>query len=70
MHREGKRTSPLQAALAGPIAFLRSFVFKGGFRDGAAGLTIAKFAALHASRKHALLHQLQNQTRPGNDIGV
>jgi glycosyltransferase involved in cell wall biosynthesis len=70
MHREGKRTSSLQAALAGPIAFLRSFVFKGGFRDGAAGLTIAKFAALHASRKHALLHELQNQTRPGNDIGV
>ncbi|HEY6046873.1 MAG TPA: glycosyltransferase family 2 protein [Pyrinomonadaceae bacterium] len=61
MYRDGKRTSSLQAAVAGPAAFLRSFVLKGGFRDGAAGLTIAKFAARHASLKHSLLQQLQNQ---------
>src|SRR5262249_9525640 len=34
MHREGKRTSSLQIAAAGPLAFIRSFVLKGGFRDG------------------------------------
>jgi glycosyltransferase involved in cell wall biosynthesis len=60
MYRDGKRTSSLQAALAGPAAFLRSFVLKGGFRDGVAGLTIAKFAARHASLKHRLLLQLQH----------
>jgi glycosyltransferase involved in cell wall biosynthesis len=69
MYREGKRTSSLKAALAGPAAFVRSFVLKGGFRDGPAGLTIAKFAARHASLKHSLLQQLQNQKRD-DDTGV
>jgi glycosyltransferase involved in cell wall biosynthesis len=63
MFRDGKRTSSLKAAVAGPSAFVRSFVLKGGFRDGAAGLTIAKFAARHASLKHSLLKQLQNKQR-------
>lgn len=60
MYREGKRTSGISAAVAGPSAFVRSFILKGGFRDGAAGLTIAKFAAQHATLKHKLLRQLQD----------
>jgi glycosyltransferase involved in cell wall biosynthesis len=60
MYRDGKRTSSLQAAVAGPAAFLRSFILKGGFRDGMAGLTIAKFAARHASLKHWKLLEIQN----------
>jgi glycosyltransferase involved in cell wall biosynthesis len=59
MYREGKRTSAISAAVAGPSAFIRSYILKGGFRDGAAGLTIAKFAAHHATLKHKLLRQLQ-----------
>ena len=59
MHRDGKRTSRLQIAAAGPLAFLRSFVLKGGFRDGQAGFTIAKLAAHNASLKHSLLYDLQ-----------
>lgn len=61
MLREGKRTSSIQATIAGPSAFVRSFLLKGGFRDGAAGLTIAKFAARHASLKHRILRELQNR---------
>jgi glycosyltransferase involved in cell wall biosynthesis len=61
MFRDGQRTSMWRAALAGPAAFLRSFVLKAGFRDGRAGLTIANFAWLHASLKHAILSDLQNQ---------
>jgi len=61
MFREGKRTSAINAAVAGPSAFVRSYVLKGGFRDGAAGLTIAKFAARHATLKHKLLRELQDQ---------
>ena len=61
MFREGKRTSSVKAAVAGPSAFVRSYLLKGGFRDGAAGLTIAKFAARHASLKHRLLLDLQKQ---------
>ena len=60
MYREGKRTSGISAAVAGPSAFVRSYILKGGFRDGAAGLTIAKFAAQHATLKHKLLRQLQD----------
>ncbi|HYW70757.1 MAG TPA: glycosyltransferase family 2 protein, partial [Pyrinomonadaceae bacterium] len=59
MLRDGKRTSALQSAVAGPAAFIRSFVLKGGFRDGRAGFTIARMAAYHASLKHSLLSKLQ-----------
>jgi glycosyltransferase involved in cell wall biosynthesis len=61
MHREGKRTSRLQISSAGPLAFLRSFLLKGGFRDGQAGWVIAKMAAHHARLKHSLLFDLQNR---------
>jgi glycosyltransferase involved in cell wall biosynthesis len=60
MFEDGRRTSRLQLAVAGPAAFLRSFVLKGGFRDGVAGLCIANFAAHHAFLKHAMLWELQN----------
>jgi len=60
MLRDRKQTSLFHSVLAGPSAFVRSFILKGGFRDGAAGLTIAKFAARHASMKHRLLLELQS----------
>jgi glycosyltransferase involved in cell wall biosynthesis len=60
MFRDGKRTSALRAAVAGPAAFLRSFLLKGGYRDGRAGFTIANFARLHASLKHSILNELQH----------
>ena len=63
MLRDGKSTSVLRAAVAGPAAFLRSFLLKGGWRDGRAGLTIANFASLHASLKHSILADLQNEKR-------
>ena len=67
MLREGKRTSSLQAAVAGPAAFVRSYFLKAGFRDGSAGLMIAKFAARHARLKHQLLRELQEQNQANND---
>ena len=63
MLKDGKRTSGWRIALAGPAAFLRSFLLKGGFRDGRAGLTIANFAWRHASLKHNILYDLQNEKR-------
>jgi glycosyltransferase involved in cell wall biosynthesis len=62
MFRDGKRTSVLQKALAGPLTWLRSLVLKGGWRDGRAGLTIAKLAAHNASLKHALLWEIQSRS--------
>jgi glycosyltransferase involved in cell wall biosynthesis len=61
MYRDGKRTSQIQRAVAGPAAFIRSYVLKGGFRDGSAGLMIAKLAAHHAALKHSILYELQNE---------
>ncbi len=65
MLRDGKRTSVWRRAVAGPAAFLRSFLLKGGWRDGRAGLTIANFARLHASLKHSILSDLQRSDRGG-----
>ncbi len=57
---EGRTTSPLKIAVAAPSAFIRSFILKGGFRDGVAGLSIASFAAHHAFLKHIMLWEKQN----------
>lgn len=59
MFEDGARTSPFGVAAAGPLAFLRSLVLKGGFRDGFAGFSIASFAAHHAFLKHLMLWELQ-----------
>ena len=50
--------------VAGPMAFLRSYVLKAGFLDGFAGYCIAKFAGHHAFLKHLLLWRLQYDARP------
>jgi glycosyltransferase involved in cell wall biosynthesis len=60
MFEEGRRTSGLSVATAGPAAFIRSLILKGGFRDGLAGITIANFAAHHAFLKHLMLWEMQN----------
>jgi glycosyltransferase involved in cell wall biosynthesis len=59
MFSQGHRTSQLKIATAAPSAFIRSFILKGGFRDGLAGLAIARFAAHHAFLKHLLLWEMQ-----------
>ncbi|HEX3146281.1 MAG TPA: hypothetical protein VHQ64_20065 [Pyrinomonadaceae bacterium] len=51
----------LQSAVAGPAAFIRSFILKGGFRDGRAGWTIALMTGYHAALKHSKLRELPNR---------
>ncbi len=63
MYEAGRRTSALQIALAPPAAFLRSFVLKGGFRDGLAGLSIARFAAHNVFLKYLMLWEIQNSQK-------
>jgi glycosyltransferase involved in cell wall biosynthesis len=65
MFEAGRRTTPLRIATAAPAAFTRSFLLKGGFRDGLAGLAIARFAAHHAFLKHVMLWEMQQ----GEDDG-
>ena len=63
MFEEGRRTSTLGVAAAGPVAFVRSLILRGGFRDGFAGLSIATFAAHHDFLKHLMLWELQNDKK-------
>ncbi len=65
MYESGRRTTPLRIALAAPSTFFRSFVLKGGFRDGLAGLSIARFAAHHAFLKHVMLWEMQQGRKSG-----
>ena len=68
MYEEGRRTSVLGVASAGPAAFIRSLIVKGGLRDGFAGFTIASFAAHHAFLKHLMLWEKQhNHTADNTD---
>lgn len=63
MFEQGRRTSPLKIAFIGPATFARSFILKGGFRDGLAGFSIARFAAHHAFLKYLMLWELQNGSK-------
>lgn len=63
MFEQGRRTSALKVALVGPATFVRSFILKGGFRDGLVGFTIARFAADHAFLKYLMLWELQNGSK-------
>jgi len=51
----GKRPSKTRLALAPGATFLRSYIFKQGFRDGIAGLIIAYLAAYYVHVKDAKL---------------
>ncbi len=68
MFEEGRRTSIWKVVTAGPAAFIRSWLLKGGFRDGFAGFTIASFAGHHAFLKHLMLWEMQttNHTNKTN----
>jgi len=61
MFEQGRRASRLQIAVAPVAAFLRSFILKGGFRDGLAGLAIARFAAHNVFLKYLMLWELQEK---------
>jgi len=59
MFQNGRRTSRLAIAAAGPIAFVSTFFLKLGLLDGRAGYRISRLAAYHARLKHQRLFQLQ-----------
>lgn len=63
MFEQGRRSSLFKVGTVGPATFIRSFILKGGFRDGLAGFTIASFAAHHAFLKYLMLWELQNDNQ-------
>lgn len=56
----GKRCGPLAPLLHSTFSWLRGFIFKRGFLDGALGLRIATFYAREVHLKYTLLRQLRS----------
>ena len=59
----GRRTSVLQAAVHPPLAFLRNYALRGGFRDGAAGFLISALNSYYVFLKHVKLWERQQAAR-------
>ena len=60
MYESGRRAGLLQVAGHPPLAFLRNYIARGGFRDGVAGLTISAMNSYYVFLKFAKLWELQN----------
>lgn len=58
MREEGRRAGWLDLALHPPAAFVRNYVLRGGFRDGAPGLVVSALNATYVFLKFAKLWEL------------
>jgi glycosyltransferase involved in cell wall biosynthesis len=63
-HALGRRTSMLRAATAGVVAFLRSYLLRLGFLDGAMGFAVCTMQAQAAFGKYFALYCLNRQDDP------
>jgi glycosyltransferase involved in cell wall biosynthesis len=61
LYLRGKQASQLQALVHGGWSFVRTYVFKAGFLDGAAGLRIAQMNMRASYWKYAKLAALQKR---------
>ena len=59
MFEKGKRTTRLELLFHPPIAFVRNYILKGGFRDGKPGLIISLVNSYYVMLKFAKLWELQ-----------
>jgi (heptosyl)LPS beta-1,4-glucosyltransferase len=70
---EGRRTNAIEFAVHPPIAFLRNYVARRGFRDGAAGFLISILNSYYVFLKVLKLWELQRGYRslgPGDAPGA
>jgi glycosyltransferase involved in cell wall biosynthesis len=56
---QGRRASVAALALQAPFAFLRNYVLRAGFKDGAAGLVVSALNSYYVFLKFAKLWELQ-----------
>jgi glycosyltransferase involved in cell wall biosynthesis len=68
MHESGRRAGWLQVAGHPPLAFLRNYVARGGFRDGVAGLTISAMNAYYVFLKFAKLWELERKGSQKSEV--
>ncbi len=57
---EGRRTNALEIAVHPPVAFLRNYVLRLGFKDGAAGLLVSALNSYYVFMKLLKLWELQH----------
>ena len=57
---EGRRTNGFELFIHPRLAFLRNYLLRGGFKDGAAGLLVSKMNSYYVFLKFAKLWELQN----------
>jgi glycosyltransferase involved in cell wall biosynthesis len=62
MHEEGRRAGVVDLALHPPLAFLRNYVLKRGFKDGVPGFIISAMNAHYVFLKFAKLRELGRGT--------
>jgi glycosyltransferase involved in cell wall biosynthesis len=66
MHESGRRASAFDLLVHPPAAFLRNYVLRRGFRDGAAGLVISLMQTWSVFLKFAKLWELERQPNAGH----
>ncbi|MFN7984461.1 MAG: glycosyltransferase family 2 protein [Vicinamibacterales bacterium] len=66
MHDAGRRASVAQLLFHAPLAFLRNYIAKGGWRMGAVGIIVSGMNAYYVFLKFAKLWQLQTPLPGGN----
>ena len=59
MHEAGRRAGMSDLTVHPPLAFLRNYIARGGFRDGATGFVISSMNAYYVFLKFAKLWELQ-----------
>ena len=57
---EGRRTNALEIAVHPPVAFLRNYILRLGFKDGAAGLLVSALNSYYVFLKLLKLWELQH----------
>ena len=65
---EGRRTSALELFFHPRFAFIRNYLLRGGFRDGAVGLLVSRLNAYYVFLKLAKLWELQHRVNAGQAV--
>ena len=62
---DGRRTTALEAVVHPPLAFLRNYILRGGFRDGAAGVLVSLLNSYYVFLKFVKLWERQQRPQSG-----
>ena len=63
MHEDGRQAGLLRILLHPPLAFLRNYLAKGGFRDGSVGLVVSLLNLYYVLCKFVKLWELNRGPR-------